>query len=162
MNFIEKRLFLKKKFRLDKASLKHWCVITCLDNNYISITMYRLYILAVFSMLCTLHTIAIGHDTEPRCSKFHYDEQLLEKMIRMEHSSSLMMEEFRALKAQISSDLESVKAEKENMKTVLQEKFEQIRATMTAETDKNRQVLEELKGTLNDNFDFSYKKSVYN
>ena len=104
-----------------------------------------------------MHTIALGHDTEPRCSKFHYDEQLLEKMIRMEHSSNLMMEEFRALKAQASSDLDSVKVEKENIKTILQEENERIRTAMVAETDKIKQALEELKGTFNDILIFSKK-----
>ena len=109
--------------------------------------MYSLYIWAVFATLCTLHTLIFGHDTEPMCSKFHYDEQLLEKMIRMEHSANLMMEEFRALRAQVSSDLEGVKKEMENMKTISQEEQEQIRRTMAAEVDKNRQVLEKLEGT---------------
>lgn len=46
-----------------------------------------------------------------------------------------MMEEFRALKAQVGSGLDSVTKEKENVKTVLQE-----------EQDKIRQVLDEFRG----------------
>ncbi|MEW8548537.1 MAG: hypothetical protein AB2693_33975 [Candidatus Thiodiazotropha sp.] len=116
--------------------------------RYINKTMYTLLIWVVFGTLYIMPTLVSGHDTEPKCSRFHYDVQLLEKMIRTEHNSNLMMEEFRALRAQVSSDLEKVKKEQLNVKTVLQEEKERMRTTMAAEVDKNRQVLDELKGIL--------------
>lgn len=110
-------------------------MLTCLDTFKI-MKMYNLYLWVFFATPLTVHTLASGHDTEPRCSKFHYDEQLLEKMIRMEHSSNLMMEEFRALKAQVASDLDSVTKEKANVKTVLQEEQDKIRQVLDSFTGK--------------------------
>ena len=47
---------------------------------------------------------------EPRCLKFDFEEQLLEKMVRMEHSGGVMMEEFRESK-KISNDQELIQSD---------------------------------------------------
>ena len=46
---------------------------------------------------------------EPVCSRFHYEEMLLEKMVRLEHSTNLMMEEFREIRAKRDNNLAAVK-----------------------------------------------------
>lgn len=53
----------------------------------------------------------MGVHMEPKCSKFDYDERLLEKMIRLEHSTGLMIESFKKISTQIEADLADMKRE---------------------------------------------------
>ena len=57
-------------------------------------------------------------DREPVCSKYHFEEKVLEKLVRMEHSNAIMMEEFNGIKDKLSADLASMKKETEDMKIV--------------------------------------------
>ena len=58
---------------------------------------------------------------EPRCSKFDFEEKLLEKMVRMEHSGGLMMEEFRKLTANVKDSLGAMRSEFDEIKREAQE-----------------------------------------
>ena len=101
--------------------------------------MYGLIILFVS---VTLHKMrALGYDTEPRCSKYDFEEKVLEKMVRVEHSTNLIMDEFRAIKTQVASTLDTMRKEADEMKTVLEEERKRITDTMTAEIANNREVL---------------------
>lgn len=51
------------------------------------------------------------HVIEPRCSKFDYEERLLEKMVRLEHSTNNMMVEFKEISLQVKDGLTSTKTE---------------------------------------------------
>ena len=53
--------------------------------------MATLFLYSVFISLVA------GRVIEPKCSKFDYDEQLLEKMVRQEHKYGIMKEEFQTL-----------------------------------------------------------------
>ena len=67
---------------------------------------------------------------EPRCSKFDFEEKLLEKMVRMEHSGGVMMEEFRELTADVKDGLGAMKRE-----------FDEIKRQAQEERDRNTQML---------------------
>ena len=58
-----------------------------------------LYGLSIVVVL--LLTEIFCHAIEPKCSKFDYEEKLLEKMVRLEHSTNMMMEEFKELSLQV-------------------------------------------------------------
>lgn len=58
----------------------------------------------------------MGVHMEPKCSKFDYDERLLEKMIRLEHSTGLMIESFKKISTQIEADLADMKREFSDIK----------------------------------------------
>ena len=48
-----------------------------------------------------------GLDTEPKCSKFDFEEKVLEKMVRMEHSTELMRDQL----AQAKNEIEIIKGD---------------------------------------------------
>ena len=64
---------------------------------------------------------------EPICSRFHYEEMLLEKMIRLEHSAHLMMEEFRRIQTKVDNNLVAVSQATENMKSSVEHALEMQR-----------------------------------
>ena len=72
--------------------------------------------LLVWSFICcSLHHV-MGVHMEPKCSKFDYDERLLEKMIKLEHSTGLMMKSFNEISTQIGADLADMKREFNDIK----------------------------------------------
>ena len=49
-----------------------------------------------------LFSYCLSHlDTEPKCSKFDFQEKLLEKMVRMEHSSEILKAELAIARGEI-------------------------------------------------------------
>ena len=54
---------------------------------------------------------------EPKCSKFDFEEKLLEKMVRMEHQNKVMMEDFMKISQQVKEDQRYVNEEVVKMKT---------------------------------------------
>lgn len=56
-------------------------------------------------------------DMEPKCSKFDFEEKLLEKMVRMEHQNKVMMEDFMKISQQVKEDQRYVNEEVVKMKT---------------------------------------------
>ena len=58
---------------------------------------------------------------EPKCSKFDFEEKLLEKMVRMEHSGGVMMKEFREIATNVKDGLESMRQEFDDIKRGAQE-----------------------------------------
>ena len=58
---------------------------------------------------------------EPKCSKFDFEEKLLEKMVRMEHSGGVMMKEFQEIAASVKDDLGKMKREFDEIKREVQE-----------------------------------------
>ena len=67
-------------------------------------------------------------------------------MVRVEHSTNLIMDEFRAIKTEVASTLDTMRKEADEMKTVLEEERKRITDTMTAEIANNREALEEIEG----------------
>ena len=67
---------------------------------------FRLSIL----LLCIHYSVCFTRE-EPRCFKFDFEEKVLEKMVRMEHSSGIMMDDFKELKAQVNNNLLDMKRE---------------------------------------------------
>lgn len=53
---------------------------------------------------------------EPKCSKFDFEEKVLEKMVRVEHASGLMMEEFKKLTTEVKENLDIMKREFSELK----------------------------------------------
>ena len=58
---------------------------------------------------------------EPKCSKFDFEEKLLEKMVRMEHSGGVMMKEFQEIAANVKVSLETMRREFDEIKREIQE-----------------------------------------
>ena len=54
---------------------------------------------------------AYSIEVEPKCSKYDFEEKLLEKMIRLEHSTGIMMERFNDLSEKVENDLSTMKQE---------------------------------------------------
>ena len=52
-------------------------------------------------------------DMEPKCSKFDFEEKLLEKMIKLDHKTGLMMESLEDRHAKLQEELTMVKRELE-------------------------------------------------
>ena len=64
-------------------------------------------------------------EEEPRCSKYHFEEKVLEKLVRMEHSNGIMMDDFKQLATEVKDSMETMKREFEEMKRQAEEKIEQ-------------------------------------
>ena len=56
-------------------------------------------------------------DIEPKCSKFDFEEKLLEKMVRMEHQNKVMMEDFMKISQQVKEDQRQFNKQLVTMKT---------------------------------------------
>ena len=50
-------------------------------------------------------------DVEPKCSKFDFEEKVLEKMVRLEHSTEIMMKRFHNLHETVENSLKTMKDE---------------------------------------------------
>ena len=47
-------------------------------------------------------------DVEPKCSKFDFEEKVLENMLRLEHSTEIMMKRFRNLREKVENSLKTM------------------------------------------------------
>ena len=112
----------------------------------------HLFIYIVFSVTSTF--CVFGQERqEPVCSRFHYDEMLLEKMIRLEHSTNLMMEEFRSIQVKVDNDLATVRKATEDMKSSFQQELdnqrkasEEMKEMIQNETQANKDVMKNIEG----------------
>lgn len=71
-----------------------------------------LYLLVLMTMI-----VSCMADMEPKCSKFDFEEKLLEKMVRMEHQNKLMMEDFMKISQQVKEDQRHVNEQLVTIKT---------------------------------------------
>ena len=85
---------------------------------------------------------------EPVCSRFHYEEMLLEKMIRLEHSTNLMMGEFREIKTQVDNNLAVVNQTTEDMKLSLEEGLQKLRKTSEEVQNEAKGMIEQIKAKI--------------
>ena len=106
--------------------------------------------------------------TEPMCTRFSYDELLLEKMIKIEHKTGVMIDNFSEISKQVKTDLEHVKGEfdkiqshakalsteghdtieniKSRFEEMIKEQAEKIAETVLRETEKYKKEISDLKG----------------
>ncbi|XP_053407965.1 uncharacterized protein LOC128559667 [Mercenaria mercenaria] len=83
--------------------------------------------------------------SEPHCSKFHYEEKLLEKMIRLEISVEAMKKEIEESRNQVTTTLGNLQTERNTWKeTLLTMKDASITGLDTAIQEAKTQVQEEL------------------
>ena len=62
-------------------------------------------------VLLNLFVVSVGRPSEePRCSRFEFIEQVLDKIVRMEHANELMFDNIKEFKEQTKRDIESVEA----------------------------------------------------
>ncbi|XP_053407966.1 uncharacterized protein LOC128559668 [Mercenaria mercenaria] len=84
--------------------------------------------------------------SEPHCSKFHYEEKLLEKMIRLEISVEAMKKEIEESRNQVTTTLGNLQTERSTWKeTLLTMKDASVTALNTAIQETKTQVKDELK-----------------
>ncbi|XP_053388698.1 uncharacterized protein LOC123547813 [Mercenaria mercenaria] len=97
---------------------------------------------AAFVIFVTTFRYSIS---EPHCSKFHYEEKLLEKMIRLEISVEAMKKETEESRNQVTTTLGNLQTERSTWKeTLLTMKDASITALDTAIQETKTQVQEEL------------------
>ena len=60
-------------------------------------------------------------DDEPKCSKFDFEEKVLEKMVRLEHSTEIMMKRFHNMHEKVENSLKTMKDEFDVMKLRIKE-----------------------------------------
>ena len=72
---------------------------------------------AVFLLLCSIcHVKPHNTDRSDACPKFDLDEQLLARLVRLEHTSGVMIESFKEISTQVKTELEPIKMEFEEMR----------------------------------------------
>ena len=74
-------------------------------------------ILIFLSCLGIAQCLSLG--AEPRCSRFHYEEQVLEKMIRLEVKVEEIEKRISQTNHNVMSVLEDLKTERDNMKNIV-------------------------------------------
>ncbi|XP_060569098.1 uncharacterized protein LOC132727568 isoform X3 [Ruditapes philippinarum] len=124
---------------------------------------------SVFLLLLLNNCLSLPLANEPMCSKFAYDEQLLEKMIRQEikvemmqndikktqEAVSITLEEIKKTSVEVSKTLESVQnnatevmkgiiRDKERNEEILRKTFEEQRNNFTTDMEEGRKMLKEL------------------
>ena len=77
------------------------------------------YKLLLVFVLVTSKCIA---EEEPRCSKYHFEEKVLEKLVRMEHSNGIMMDDFKQVATQVKESMDTMKREFEEIKRQAEKK----------------------------------------
>jgi hypothetical protein len=100
-------------------------------------------------------TVIVACSSEPQCSKFHYEEELLEKMIRTEILVENMKKQMddietrvtRAL-AKLNEDTTTWKGEIETMQESSKANLITLQEKAKSELDKNMQAVQDLKGNL--------------
>ncbi|XP_060573154.1 uncharacterized protein LOC132731062 [Ruditapes philippinarum] len=90
-----------------------------------SLTIY-FAISALFQIYATVFSVA----TEPVCSKFSYEEKLLEKMIRTEIKVETMQNEIKKTEETVKNTLVEIK----NTALGIHDKFESFKDNLTGET----------------------------
>ncbi|XP_060577745.1 uncharacterized protein LOC132734895 isoform X1 [Ruditapes philippinarum] len=122
-----------------------------------------------FFLLLLKYQFSVSIASEPMCSKFAYDEQLLEKMIRQEikvemmqndikktqEAVSITLEEIKKTSVEVSKTLESLQnnatevikgiiRDKEKNEEILRKTFEEQRNNFTTDMEEGRKMLKEL------------------
>ncbi|XP_060554169.1 uncharacterized protein LOC132715199 [Ruditapes philippinarum] len=122
-----------------------------------------------FFLLLLKYQFSVSLANEPMCSKFAYDEQLLEKMIRQEikvemmqndikktqEAVSITLEEIKKTSVEVSKTLESLQnnatevikgiiRDKEINEEILRKTFEEQRNNFTTDMEEGRKMLKEL------------------
>ncbi|XP_060560791.1 uncharacterized protein LOC132720638 isoform X1 [Ruditapes philippinarum] len=127
----------------------------------------------VFLLLLLNYSLSLPLANEPMCSKFAYDEQLLEKMIRQEikvetmqddikktqETVSFTLEEIKKTSVEVSKTLESLQnnatevmkgiiRDKERNEEILRATFEEQRNNFTTDMEEGRKMLKEFAETI--------------
>jgi len=78
-------------------------------------TVFRLCTLFLSTVACLLcHTLA----GEPACSRFHYEERLLEKMVRLEHEFRLLQDKWQTAQEALTASMAQADRQMVQMQTV--------------------------------------------
>ncbi|XP_060606093.1 uncharacterized protein LOC132758433 isoform X3 [Ruditapes philippinarum] len=96
-------------------------------------------------------TVIVACSSEPHCSKFHYEEKLLEKMIRTEILVENMKKHIDDIEARVTGVLAKLKEDTTTLKGEIEEMQENSANLITlqekakSELDKNMQAVQDLK-----------------
>lgn len=82
-------------------------------------------------------SLAPARGKEPHCSSFHYEEQLLEKMIRSEIKLEDIVKTISALEQRVNDSLEKVKTVAEHLTTQEKKWADFETASLTQSPDKS-------------------------
>ena len=74
----------------------------------------ELFVLFLIAGCTRVHCYVQG--AEPKCSKFDFEEKVLEKMVRLEHSTEIMMKRSHKLHEKVENSLKTMKDEFDAMK----------------------------------------------
>ena len=66
-------------------------------------------------------------DAEPRCSKYDFEEKLLEKVMRMEHTTGVMMDQFKQISMEVKDSLHEINENFKEIKLEAKEELERVK-----------------------------------
>jgi len=78
-------------------------------------TVFQVCSLFLSFAACLLWHTSAG---EPKCSKFDYDERLLEKMVRLEHDFQLLLDKWQAAQEALTASMTQADNQMIQLKTV--------------------------------------------
>ena len=105
-------------------------------------------VLAALMLYLRLFQAAAGH-VEPRCSKYEFEEKVLEKVIRFEYKMELMMDSVKNFKESmdnLKTEWIEAKKELETMKHDLNEQQSVINETIHSELNTFRESVGDIAG----------------
>ena len=82
-------------------------------------------VLAVVVFVLLLNKGQAGH-VEPRCSKYDFEEKVLEKVLRFEHKMELFTDSIEKIATKVEDTLDRIQKEQETQKSDQTNAFEQL------------------------------------
>ncbi|XP_060564605.1 uncharacterized protein LOC132723829 isoform X1 [Ruditapes philippinarum] len=117
----------------------------------------------MFLLLLLKYQLSLSLANEPMCSKFAYEEQLLEKMIRQEIKVETMQNDIKKTQEAVSNTLEEIKKTGEEVSQTLkslQNNFTEVLERITLEKEKNEEILRNTIDELRNYFTIDMDKGI--
>ena len=113
-------LQIVKQFSFERIS--QLCICFTYDNKRIInlriLILYSNIMMSFFCFVLLMLPFCGAFPSEPKCSKYDYEEKTLERMIRMEYAVERMLEENKAVERRIADSLTTLQNEKKQMQVI--------------------------------------------
>ena len=102
--------------------------------------------MTLFNVVLGCLVLCGSYASEPKCSKFDYDERTLEKVIRMELTMERLLAENKEVEQRTADILNTMQQERQDIKQTMEQErqnMQEERQAMQQTMEKERQTLQE-------------------
>jgi len=104
--------------------------------------------MALFNFVLVCLFLCGSFASEPKCSKFDYDERTLEKVIRMELTMERLLAENKEVEQRTADTLNTLQQERQDMKQTMEQERQNMQQTMEQERQAMREERNNIKQTM--------------